>query len=65
MKYSFLHSCLLFSCYLAMQQYALFRVLDIICILMGLKEELAWTTDKLLWVIRNEILFRTVIALRN
>ena len=48
-----------------MQQYALFRVLDIICILMGLKEELAWTTDKLLWVIRNEILFRTVIALRN
>ena len=30
-----------------------------------LKQELAWATDKLLWVISNIMLFKTVIPLRN
>ena len=29
------------------------------------KEELAWATDKWLWVISNAMLFKTVIPLRN
>ena len=35
------------------------------CILMCLKEELAWTTDKKFWVISNRMLFKTVLALRK
>ena len=34
-------------------------------VLSGLKEELAWDTDKRLWVIRNIMLFKTVILLRK
>ena len=30
-----------------------------------LKEELAWATDKWLWVISNIMLFKIVIPLRN
>ena len=31
----------------------------------GLKEELAWITDKRLQVISNKMLFKTVLPLRN
>ena len=34
-------------------------------ILRCLKEELAWATDKQLWVISNIMLFKTVLLLRN
>ena len=30
-----------------------------------LKEELAWATDKWLWIISNIMLFETVVPLRN
>ena len=30
-----------------------------------LKEELAWVIDKQLWAISNEMLFKTVVPLRN
>ena len=33
----------------------------IVCILRHLKEELAWATDIWLWVIRNIVLFKTVM----
>ena len=34
-------------------------------ILKDLKEELAWATDKRLWVINNIMLFKIFIPLRN
>ena len=33
-------------------------------VLRHLKEELAWATDKWLWVISNTVLFKTVTPLR-
>ena len=36
-----------------------------ICISRRLKEELAWATDKWLWVIRNVMLFKTVMPLKT
>ena len=35
------------------------------CVLRQLKEELAWATDKWVWVISKILLFKTVIPLRN
>ena len=36
-----------------------------VCVSRHLKGELAWATDKWLWVISNKMLFKTVIPLRN
>ena len=36
-----------------------------ICVSRRLKEELAWVTDKWLWVISSKMLFKTAIPLRN
>ena len=32
-----------------------------VCVSRRLKEELAWAIDKRLWVVSNEMLFKTVI----
>ena len=34
-------------------------------VLSHLKEELTWVIDKRLWVISNNMLFKTVVPLRN
>ena len=36
-----------------------------VCILRRLKEELTWAIDKLLWVVSNKMMFKTVIPLGN
>ena len=35
--------------------------MGVVCVLRLLKEELAWDTDKQLWIISNVMLFETVI----
>ena len=36
-----------------------------VCVWRHLKQELAWAADKPLWIIRNAMLFKTVIQLMN